>query len=146
VEGPFNVQNGVLYGVDIQKTATNLLSKEAGGQTQFDQLSGYIVVERGAQHISQLQVRSGALAAQGNVNVSPRKELSGRIYAQVKASQIAAAEVPLNVSGTVDSPMLLPTGASIAGAAVGTAILGPGVGTTVGSKIGTWTEGLFGRK
>jgi uncharacterized protein involved in outer membrane biogenesis len=146
VEGPFNVQNGVLHGVDIQKAATNLLLKESGGQTRFDQLSGYIVAQGGAQQVTRLQVRSGSLAANGNVNVSPRKELSGRLNAQVKLAQVAAADVPLNVSGTVDSPMVLPTGAAVAGAAAGTAILGPGVGTSVGVKIGNWADGLFGRK
>lgn len=34
----------------------------------------------------------------------------------------------------------------MAGAAVGTAILGPGFGTSVGAKLGGWAEDLFGRK
>ena len=34
----------------------------------------------------------------------------------------------------------------MAGAAVGTIILGPGFGTSVGAKVGVWAEGLFGRK
>ena len=36
--------------------------------------------------------------------------------------------------------------ASMAGAAVGTLMLGPGLGTSVGAKVGTWAEGLFGKK
>ncbi len=52
--------------------------------------------------------------------------------------------MPLNVSGTLDSPMALPTGASVTGAALGTAVLGPGIGTSVGAKVGNWAEGLFG--
>jgi hypothetical protein len=32
------------------------------------------------------------------------------------------------------------------GAAVGTVILGPGIGTSVGAKVGAWAEGLFGNK
>ena len=34
----------------------------------------------------------------------------------------------------------------MAGAAAGTAILGPGLGTTTGAKVGGWVEGLFGKK
>ena len=144
LETPFNVHSGVLYGVDIQKAATNLITKESkGGETRFDELSGHLVMERGAYHFTQVKIASGALAADGNVNVSSGKELSGRLNAQVKA---VGASVPLNVSGTLDSPLLFPTGASIAGAAVGTAILGPGLGTSVGAKVGNWTEGLFGKK
>ena len=77
--------------------------------------------------------------------MQPTKDLSGRITAQIKALG-ASTNVPLNVAGTVQSPLLYPTGASIAGAAVGTAILGPGLGTSVGAKVGGWAEGLFGRK
>lgn len=147
VETPFSVQNGVLHGVDIQKAATNLLLKgPTGGETRFDELSGQMLMERGAFRFTQLKVASGALAANGNVSVSQSKELSGRISAEVKAGGIAAASVPLNVSGTTQSPMLLPTGGAVAGAAVGTAILGPGIGTSVGAKVGGWTENLFGKK
>jgi hypothetical protein len=58
----------------------------------------------------------------------------------------ASANVPLNVTGTVDSPLLFPTGGTVAGAAPGTAILGPGLGTSVGVKVGGWAESLFGGK
>jgi hypothetical protein len=71
--------------------------------------------------------------------------LSGRVNTNIKTGSIAAATMPLNVSGTVESPLLYPTKGTMAGAAVGTAILGPGVGTAVGSKVGQWTEGLFGK-
>jgi len=147
LETPFNIQNGVLYGVDIQKAATRIISKEpTGGETRFDELSGHLPLERGAYRFTQLKIASGALAASGNVTIAQNKELSGRISAEVKAASIASASVPLNVSGTVQNPVVLPTGGTVAGAAVGTAILGPGVGTTLGAKVGEWTEGLFGKK
>ncbi|HEY5293528.1 MAG TPA: hypothetical protein VIJ43_14570, partial [Burkholderiales bacterium] len=111
----------------------------------FEQLSGHLVVERGSYRFTQLKIASGALAADGNVSISPKKELSGRINAQVKAVG-TSANVPLNVAGTVDAPLLYPTAGTIAGAAAGTAILGPGLGTSVGAKIGGWAEGLFGKK
>lgn len=144
LETPFNVRNGMLQGIDIQKAATGLFKQGAtGGETHFDQLSGYLVMEHGGYRFTQLKIASGTLAVDGNVNVSPQKELSGRINAQVKA---VGANVPLNVAGTVDAPLLYPTGATMAGAAVGTVILGPGLGTSVGAKVGGWAEGLFGKK
>jgi hypothetical protein len=42
--------------------------------------------------------------------------------------------------------LLYPTAGTIAGAAAGTAILGPGFGTTAGAKVGGWAEGLFHKK
>jgi len=146
LETPFNVQNGVLYGVDIEKSATSLFSRDkaGGGETHFDVLSGHLGMERGTQRFTDLKIASGSLAANGNVSISPKKELSGRINAEVSAAKLASASVPLNVSGTLDSPLLLPTGATLGGAAVGTAILGP-LGTSAGAAVGSWAGSLFSK-
>ncbi|MBI3045871.1 MAG: AsmA family protein [Betaproteobacteria bacterium] len=148
LETPFDVRNGVVYGVDVKKAATSLLRKNepTGGETRFDKLTGHLVHDRGTSRFTKLDVVSGALAADGNVTISPKQELTGRINANVKAGSVSAASVPLNVAGTVQSPLLYPTTGTLAGAAAGTAILGPGLGTSVGAKIGQWTEGLFGKK
>jgi uncharacterized protein involved in outer membrane biogenesis len=143
LETPFDIRDGVLDGIDIQKAATSLITKDSSGQTRFDVLSGHFAMDRGTQRISNLNVASGSLAADGNVTIAPNKALSGRINAQVKVGGLAAATVPLNISGTLDSPLALPTGAAMAGGAIGTAIL-PGVGTAIGTKAGNWVEGLFG--
>lgn len=143
LDTPFNIRDGVLQGIDIQKAATSLITKDSSGQTRFDTLSGHFAMDRGTQRITNLKVASGSLAADGHVTIAPNKDLSGRINAQVKTG-VGSAVVPLNISGTVDAPLALPTGASMAGAAVGTAILGPGIGTSVGAKVGNWAESLFG--
>jgi hypothetical protein len=145
LETPFDVQNGVLHGVDIAKAATSFVSKEGakGGETRFDKLSGHLVFDRGARRFTNLNIASGSLAADGAVTVSAKDELSGKINAKV--ASVAAASIPLNVTGTVQSPMVYPTGASVAGAAVGTAIAGP-LGTGIGAKVGDWAGGLFGGK
>ena len=145
LETPFDVQNGVLHGVDIQKAAMNLIKQgSGGGETHFDQLSGRVVRDRLAYKFSGLKISSGALAADGDVGISPRQELSGRVNAKVNALGTSAS-VALNVSGTVQSPSLLPTGGTMAGAALGTVLL-PGIGTGVGAKAGQMIEGLFGKK
>jgi uncharacterized protein involved in outer membrane biogenesis len=146
LETLFSVQHGVLYGVDIQKAATSLVTQgSSGGETRFEHMSGHLAMEHGSYRFTRLKIASGALAADGNVSISAKKQLSGRINAQVAALG-SSANVPLNVSGTLDAPSLFPTGGTIAGAAVGTAILGPGLGTSVGAKVGAWVEGLFGGK
>jgi uncharacterized protein involved in outer membrane biogenesis len=143
LETPFDIREGVLDGIDIQKAATSLITRDSSGQTRFDTLSGHFAMDRGTQRITNLKVSSGSLAADGNVTVAPSKALSGRINAQVKVGGLAAATVPLNISGTLDSPLALPTGAAVTGVAIGTAIL-PGVGTAAGAKVGDWVDGLFG--
>lgn len=146
LEMPFSVHNGALHGVDIHRAATSLIRQgTTGGETRFQQLSGKLVLERGSYQFSQLRIASGALAADGKVGISPKKELSGRINVQVSAVGTSAS-VPLNVGGTVAAPLLYPTGGTMAGAAAGTVMLGPGLGTSVGAKLGGWAEGLFGGK
>src|SRR5262249_49094746 len=125
--------------------ATSLISKEGsgGGETRFERLSGHLVLDHGTRRLTRLSIASGSLSADGNVTITPRDELSGRINAKVSAVSVASAGVPLNVTGTVQSPILYPTGATVAGAALGTAVAGP-MGTAIGAKVGQWTEGLFG--
>ena len=143
LETPFNVRNGVLHGVDIKQAATSLLRQDtSGGETEFDHLSGRLNLAGGTYRFTQLKIASGVLAAEGNVNISPKKELSGRVTAQVKALGTTAG-VPLHLAGTTQSPRLYPTGGTMAGAAIGTVLL-PGVGTGLGAKAGQTIEKLFG--
>ena len=147
LESPFDIQNGVLHGVDVQRAATLLVSKDSGkgGQTRFDKLSGHLALDRGTRRLTRLNVASGSLSGDGNVTISPKDELSGRVIARVKAVSVASAAVPLNVGGTLESPLLYPTGGTVAGAALGTAVAGP-LGTAAGAKVGQWAEGLLGKK
>jgi len=114
------------------------------GETRFDQLSGHLALDQSTYRFTQLRIASGALGAEGQLGVSPRKELSGRVTAQVKSLGTSVG-IALNVAGTVQSPTVMPTGGTIAGAALGTVLL-PGIGTGVGAKAGQMLEGLFGKK
>ncbi len=58
----------------------------------------------------------------------------------------ALVSTPLALSGTVQNPSLYPSKAALAGAAAGTALLGPGLGTAAGMKAGRMAEKLFGGK
>ncbi|MBI1174355.1 MAG: AsmA family protein [Sideroxydans sp.] len=144
LETPFDIQNGILNGVDIEKAATSMSKQgSSGGETRFQQLSGHLLREHGGYAFTQLRITSGSIAVvDGNVNISPKQALSGRIQTRLAA----VGDIPLNVGGTVDKPMLYPTGGTMTGAAIGTVILGPGLGTSLGAKVGGWAEGLFGKQ
>ena len=143
----FKVEDGVLYGLDLVKAATMLLSQgQQGGETKFDELSGLLNVAGKQYQFSDLKVTSGLIAADGFVKISPKKELDGVVEVAVKRS-VSLAAIPLQVSGTVDNPAVFPTKAAMAGAVAGTALLGPGVGTTLGVKAASAADklnGLFG--
>lgn len=146
VDAPFKIQNGVLQGVDLLKVANFLLKSSAGGETKFDTFTGNAHV-RGKQYkLSNLNVQSGLLGATGHVTVAPSKALSGEVKVEVKNSAKMVA-IPMNVSGTLDSPMVFPTKSALIGGALGTAVL-PGAGTAAGVQVGEKAEkvlkGLFG--
>jgi uncharacterized protein involved in outer membrane biogenesis len=144
----FTVNDGVLHGVDLVKVASLLIKqKVGGGETQFDRFSGHLNVAGKQYKLSKLDISSGLLAANGHVKVSPQKTLDGQVEVEVKKS-VGLVAVPLNISGSVDNPVVLPSKAAVAGAVAGTAVLGPGVGTSLGIKaskgLEKLKEGLFG--
>ncbi|NWG87799.1 MAG: AsmA family protein [Hydrogenophilaceae bacterium] len=139
----FEVEDGVLDKVDLAQAAKLLTRQGArGGQTRFDHLSGIAEVEGKQYRLREIKISSGILNAEGDVAISPAKELSGQVTVELKGTATLVA-VPLNVSGTVQDAILLPSGMALAGAAVGTGLLGPGLGTAIGSKAGQALEKLF---
>jgi len=147
VESDFKVEKGVLYKVDLAAAPKVLFNKEAmkGGDTRFDEFSGHLTVDPAGYHLTGLDISSGAIKAQGELSISPKQELSGRIDVAVRGTS-GLVSTPLAVSGTVQDPTLFPTKSAMAGAAAGTALLGPGVGTAIGMKAGQMTERLFRKK
>ncbi|MBI5750576.1 MAG: AsmA family protein [Hydrogenophilales bacterium] len=139
----FNVQHGVLYGLDLERAVKSLATQGTrGGQTRFDELSGTLVIAGKHYQLNRMKAASGILSAQGNVDIAANKKLAGRVNVAMKGAA-SLIEVPLDVSGTVNDPVLFPNRAALAGAAAGTAIMGPGLGTSAGSKAGQALEKLF---
>ena len=150
----FKVNNGVLHGLDLVKVASLLIKQgQNGGATEFDAFSGLLNMTKGNRttrqyHLRDLKISSGLLAASGQVKVKSNKELNGTLDVEVKRS-ISLVAIPLEVSGTVSNPVIFPSKAALAGAIAGTAILGPGVGTSLGVKAGGAVDkikGLFSGK
>ncbi|MBX9962997.1 MAG: AsmA-like C-terminal region-containing protein [Burkholderiales bacterium] len=144
VDTDFEITQGVLKGLDLNAAARSVLgSTDAkNGDTKFDQLTGRFAMDPAGYHFSDLEISSGFLKATGDVTISKTKELSGDISAEVRGTASLIA-TPLSLSGTVDDPVVRPSKAALAGAAVGTAIL-PGVGTAIGARAGEFTKKLFG--
>lgn len=143
----FNVKDGVLYGVDLTKAASLLLRQgQQGGETQFDEFSGIAQVNGKQYRFKDLKISSGLMAASGNVKIAPNKTLDG--LAKVKMKNTATlAEIPLQISGTLQDPVVRPTKAALAGAAAGAAVGGPlgaGLGIKAAEGVEKLRKGLFG--
>ncbi|WP_435626808.1 hypothetical protein [Candidatus Ferrigenium straubiae] len=143
--GNFHLRNGVLTKVDLVQAASNPGKAYAkGGVTRFDDLSGLLTMDANGYHFKKLKIASGSLNAEGKLDISHSLLLKGALDADVKGTA-GLVSMPLTVSGTLDKPAVRPSGSALAGAAVGTAILGPGFGTAVGIKVGGFLNKLFGK-
>ncbi len=143
----FRVEDGVLYGLDLARAASLLLKQGAqGGETQFDRLSGQLDAVGARYQFRQLKIASGLLTGEGKLTIMPEKTLDGVMQVALKRS-VSLVAIPLQVSGTLAQPTVFPTKAALAGAAAGTALMGPGVGTSLGVKAAGAVDklkGLFG--
>ena len=147
VESDFKVEKGILYNIDLSNAPKALLNKDAlkGGETRFDNFSGHLGVDSAGYYLTKVGITSGVLSADAEVFISSKQDLSGQIDVAIRGTS-ALVSTPLALSGTVQNPSLYPSKAALAGAAAGTALLGPGLGTTVGMKAARFTQRLFGGK
>ncbi len=145
VESDFKVEKGILYNIDLSNAPKALLNKDAlkGGQTRFDNFTGHLSVDPAGYYLSKVEITSGVLTADAEISISSKQELSGQIDVAIKGTS-ALVSTPLALSGTVQNPSLYPSKTALAGAAAGTALLGPGLWTTVGMKAARMTQKFFG--
>jgi uncharacterized protein involved in outer membrane biogenesis len=146
LETPFTVRDGMLHGFDLARAAAALAKQgQSGGQTRFDELAGQLVVHRRTYSFSQLRIAAAGLSARGHVTIARNRTLTGQLDTSIKALG-TGAKIPLTVAGTLESPTLYPNTTALIGAAAGTAVLGPGVGTAAGTKLGEIAEELLGKR
>ena len=141
----FLISRGVVYVTDLERAAQLIKLNETPPaeeqKTPFDQLSGRLTANRQHYRFNELKITSSALAASGDIAINPARELSGEISVGLKKTG-KVLSVPLVVAGTTEAPTFRPTRSSMAGAGAGTLILGPGIGTAVGAKIGEAVDNL----
>lgn len=132
----FRIANGVLYNTDLEQAAS-LIKRDTDttGDTPFDQLNGRLHMAKGRIRLDEINIRSTALEAKGHVVIDSTDQLAGEMSVGLKNTG-GMVSVPLSVSGVVSEPVLRPTKSAMAGGVAGTAILGPGVGTAIGVKVG----------
>lgn len=146
IDGRFVIRDGVLYDLDLARAATLVGgSQSSSGNTGFDEFTGNYHTLGKSYRLRKLDVSSGLLKANGDVDISPSRQLAGKVYVELKTG-VSVVQVPLRVTGTTQSPSLYPTGIALAGAAAGTATLGPGAGTGIGARLADALDSLFGGK
>lgn len=103
LHGVFNVNKGLVSGVDIVET-TRLRSRESlpGGRTHFDALSGELSYANDNYQFSRIKISDSVLQATGALTVAHQK-LSGRMSADLT---MRGGSAVLQIGGTTESPSL----------------------------------------
>ncbi len=132
----FKITDGKIYKADLEKATTILTKKSShGGETPFQHLTGKAIFIDNHIEVSDIDINSNSINANGNIKIDPQHGLSGEVTVALrKTASIISA--PLKVSGTINNPSLRLTNDAIIGGVIGTSILGPGIGTAVGMKVG----------
>jgi hypothetical protein len=106
LDGNFVVKKGIISHMDVVETATQgNRNSMTGGRTHFDELSGALQTDSSGQHLRQLKISAGVMSANGYVDVSPAKQLSGMLNVELR---MRAGSAPLALSGTLAEPLLRP--------------------------------------
>jgi len=136
LSGEFRMEDGKIFKADLAKASTTFSKKGShGGETVFQHLGGNAKLENNHITLTGVEIISDSISAHGNIKINPHDELEGEVTVALrKTASIISA--PLKVSGTVSDPSLRLTNDAIIGGVIGTSVLGPGIGTAVGMKVG----------
>jgi hypothetical protein len=104
LEGNFTVTKGVLGSFDLSR-ALQTGGRQVTGQTQFADMSGQAVYDRGAVSLRNVNLSAGALNAGASADISESGALTGRIIADVK-SAAQNLRATLVMGGTVKEPQI----------------------------------------
>lgn len=133
--GDFYISNGTVFKGDLGKAGTAVLTTADGkGSTHFQVLSGSVTVKSGTVRVRNLHLESDSLSADGELRVSEEQRLTGTLTVASKGT--GPFTIPLNIGGTVDDPRYSLSRGAMVGSAMGTTLLGPGLGTLIGMQAG----------
>lgn len=73
----FEAQHGEIAGLDLARAASG--RQQVGGTTRYDSLNGNWLMNEGHYRLTQLGLKAGSLQAQGDLEISPEQEVSGKV-------------------------------------------------------------------
>jgi len=147
-DGSFYVNDGIVFNTDIEHAAAiTSVAHQSKEATLFSELSSRFEIISNTITLSKLKITSTNLTGKGDLVIDTDNNIEGTLDVALRSTG-GLLKVPLNVSGTIDEPEFSLTGGALVGSAVGTSVLGPGLGTFVGlqtGKIFTGIGNLFSR-
>jgi len=108
IDGTFVIRKGNLDGVDLVR-ALQMGGRQnvQGGATRFEEISGALGVAAGRYQYRNLRLASGLLSATGGFEVFPSKDVTGRVYVELR-SQAAQIRGNFIIDGNLKAVVLKP--------------------------------------
>jgi len=108
IDGTFDIKKGDLDGVDLVRALqSGGRGVTQGGATRFEEISGALSLAGGRFQYRTMKLSSGLLSAGGAFEVSPNKDVSGRISVELR-SQAAQIKGSFIVDGDLKAIVLKP--------------------------------------
>jgi hypothetical protein len=104
MEGNFHVNKGVLGSFDLSR-AIQTSGRQFTGRTQFTEMTGQGVYDRGAVALRNVSISAGALGAGASADIAASGALSGRIIADMRTAGHSMRQT-LNLGGTLKEPQV----------------------------------------
>ena len=104
IDGTFTISRGMLGSFDLAR-AVQSQGKASSGRTQFAEMTGNGVYDRGAVALRNVTLGAGQLNAGASADIAQNGALSGRIVADVRIASQQLRAV-LNLGGTVREPQV----------------------------------------
>lgn len=139
--GKFLIENGVVHKTDLEKASRGGDENPDKDKTEFDKLAGVLFVKDEVLRFSSIEIESPSLRARGQLKVQADEKIKGSMEVGLRSTG-GLMSIPINISGDTDKPSLSLSGGVVFGGALGTSLLGPGLGTIVGVGTGKFFSGL----
>ena len=104
VQGEFKIEKGVLGSFNLTR-ALQTGGAQSSGRTEFSELTGQAVYDKGAIQVRNVAIAAGAMNAGASLDIDANGGLSGRIAAEVKTPN-QTLRATLNLSGKVQDPVI----------------------------------------
>ncbi|HEY1287735.1 MAG TPA: hypothetical protein VGF58_05365 [Burkholderiales bacterium] len=104
LEGNFSVGKGVIGTVDLSRVL-HTGGLQYGGRTQFTEMTGHAVYDRGAVALRNVNITAGALTAGASADIAPSGAIAGRIVADIRTT-VQPLRAILVIGGTVKEPQV----------------------------------------
>jgi hypothetical protein len=104
IDGNFTVSKGTLGSFDLVR-AIQSSGKQYAGSTQFAEMNGRAIYDRGAVSLRDVTIGAGALNAGATADIAQNGALSGRIVADMRTAA-QTLRGTLLLGGTVKEPQV----------------------------------------